>query len=209
VAQWYRQAPAKMMNKEIDWNSDDIRATLHTSTYTPNLDTHAYVNDLTNELSTANGYTAGGLTLGSITGPTYTAANSWGTSAAVSTAYAVNDVVRPSTGNGYLYRCVVAGTSGGSAPTWPTVIGQTVTDGTVTWACAGKGIVTISAGNAVWASPSTFGPFRYLVISDRTPGTAATQPLIGLVDFTTDKTAQGGAVTEQWSAQGILQVLMS
>lgn len=207
MAQFYRQALLKTMNKEVDWDSDDIRLTLHTSSYTPDLDAHDYVNDLSNELSTAGGYTAGGAALGPKT-LTYTAANSWATTAATSTAYTVDRVVRPSSGNGYLYRCVVAGTSGGSAPTWPTVIGQTVTDGTVTWEAAGRGIIAFDAADTVWSSPSTFGPWRYGVLSDRTPGTAATQPLIGLIDYGTDKTALGGAVTEQWSDQGILQLLV-
>ncbi len=41
----------------MDWLGGDIAATLHTSSYTPNQDTHDYFNDLTNQLSTANGYT--------------------------------------------------------------------------------------------------------------------------------------------------------
>lgn len=207
MAQWYRQAPLKTMNHEADWDSDTIALTLHTSSYTPDLDAHAYVSSLTNELGTANGYTAGGISLGSKT-LTYTAANSWATTAATSTAYTVDRIVRPSSGNGYLYRCAVAGTSGGSAPTWPTVIGQTVTDGGATWECSGRGIVVFDAADAVWSSPSTFGPWRYGVLSDRTPGSAAAQPLLGLIDYGSDKTAQGGAVTEQWSDQGILQVLI-
>lgn len=44
-----------------------VKVTLHTSTYTPNQDTHAVYADLTNELSTANGYTNGGGTLASVT----------------------------------------------------------------------------------------------------------------------------------------------
>jgi hypothetical protein len=206
--QWYRQAPAKAFNKEWDWDSDDLRVTLHTSSYTPNLDTHDYVDDLTNELGTADGYTAGGVTLGGPPTRAYTAANSWATQWATSTAYTVDLVVRPTTGNGFLYRVAVAGTSAASQPTWPTVIGQTVTDGGVTWECAGRGIIVLDAGDAVWSGTPTFGPFRYAVLSDRTPGPAATQPLIGLTDFTTDRTAQGGAVTVGFSDQGVLQVLI-
>ncbi len=59
--------------------------------------------------------------------------------AKVSTAYDIGDAVTPENaggtagGNGYWYQCMVAGTSGGIAPTWPTTIGVTVADGTVTW----------------------------------------------------------------------------
>ena len=50
------------------------------------------------------------------------------------TAYAIDAVVRPTTANGYQYQCAVAGTSHATTePTWPTSIGITVTDGTVTW----------------------------------------------------------------------------
>ena len=54
------------------------------------------------------------------------------------TAYALYTVVEPATRNNYRYRCTTAGTSGSSPPTWPTTVGQTVTDGTVTWTCASK-----------------------------------------------------------------------
>lgn len=200
MAQWYRNALAKMANKEADWDTDSLVVTLHTSTYTPNLDTHAYVSDLTNEVS-GTGYTTGGSAITS-RGITYTAANSWGTIAAVSTAYAVDWIVRPSAGNGYLYRCAVAGTSGGSAPTWPTVVGTTVTDGTVTWECVGKGVVALTGTLPVWASSTITA--RYGAISDRTSGTAATQPLLGLMDFGSDKVSSGGPFTLTASPQGLL-----
>jgi len=41
--------------------------------------------------------------------------------------------VRPSTPNGRHFVCTVAGTSGGSEPTWNTTLGATTTDGSVTW----------------------------------------------------------------------------
>ncbi|MGD0168684.1 MAG: prepilin-type N-terminal cleavage/methylation domain-containing protein [Smithella sp.] len=52
---------------------------------------------------------------------------------AVSTAYSLNQVVYPA--NGYQYICTVAGTSGTTQPLWPTTIGSTVPDGSVTWKC--------------------------------------------------------------------------
>jgi hypothetical protein len=60
-----------LWNKEIDYDSDTIAVTLHTSTYTPDQDAHDYFNDATNELGTASGYTAGGKNLASKT-VTYT-----------------------------------------------------------------------------------------------------------------------------------------
>lgn len=52
------------------------------------------------------------------------------------TAYAEDDVVRPtslSAFTGYTYICTTAGTSGATEPTWPTTEDGTVADGTVTW----------------------------------------------------------------------------
>lgn len=53
---------------------------------------------------------------------------------AATTAYPVSRVRMPTTPNGFRAICIVAGTTGGAEPTWPTVVGQTVVDGTVTWA---------------------------------------------------------------------------
>ena len=73
---------------------------------------------------------------------------------AASTAYAAvvagdagaGAVVRPSVYNGFYFEAAVAGTSGGSEPTWPVAVGSTVTDGGVTWtaidAWVKKGTVT-------------------------------------------------------------------
>ncbi len=58
----YGSVPAKLANKEIDWDTDTIKVALCTSTYTPNQDTHDYFNDITNEVS-GTGYTSGGATL--------------------------------------------------------------------------------------------------------------------------------------------------
>lgn len=52
---------------------------------------------------------------------------------ATTTAYTLGQRVQPATANGYMYECIVAGTSAGSAPVWPLVVGNTVVDGTVTW----------------------------------------------------------------------------
>jgi hypothetical protein len=204
---WYRQGLVKTMNKEVDWDSDDLRITHHTSSYALNADTHDYVDDLTNELATGGGYTAGGL---SVTGESlsYTAANSWSTQWAASTAYTADDVVRPTTGNGFLYRAVTTGSSGASQPTWPTTIGATVVDSGVTWSCVGRGIIVFDiTTDPSWPTFTATG-IRYSVLSDRTPGAAATQPLLGYTDWVTDQAGGGGSFTIQFSAQGVLQIFV-
>jgi len=53
---------------DLDLNGGGtFKLALVSSSYTPDLDNHDYFNDITNELSTANGYTAGGATLTSVT----------------------------------------------------------------------------------------------------------------------------------------------
>lgn len=47
-------------------------------------------------------------------------------------------IVFPTAGdNGYYYTCTTSGVSNITEPVWPTVIGNTVTDGSVVWTCSG------------------------------------------------------------------------
>jgi lambda family phage minor tail protein L len=57
------------------------------------------------------------------------------TSWAATTAYSVGAVRRATTlqASGLVFQCIDAGTSGSTQPAWPTDIGSTVIDGTVTW----------------------------------------------------------------------------
>jgi hypothetical protein len=52
---------------------------------------------------------------------------------AATTAYTVGQAVKPATANGYIYVCTTAGTSAAAAPTWSTVAGTAITDGSVGW----------------------------------------------------------------------------
>jgi hypothetical protein len=72
TAFWYGNAMVKALNKEIDWDTDNIKVALLTSAYVPNQDTHTYFSDVTNE-AVGTGYTAGGQGLASKT-ITYTGA---------------------------------------------------------------------------------------------------------------------------------------
>lgn len=52
-----------------------------------------------------------------------------------STAYSVGNIVRATAlqASGLVFRCITAGTSASTQPAWPTDIGSTIIDGTVTW----------------------------------------------------------------------------
>lgn len=52
-----------------------------------------------------------------------------------STVYALGDYVTPTTPNGYYYRCITAGTSDSTEPTWTTSPRDIIDDNTVQWMC--------------------------------------------------------------------------
>lgn len=169
------------MAGNIVWASHTLKLGLLTSSASPSLGTWVHWSDVTNE-TTGTGYSAGGVTVST---PTHviTAANSWGTAAATSTAYTAGQIVRPSSGNGFLYRCVTAGTSGGSAPSWPTTVGLDVTDGSAVWVNAGESITVYSTASASWSTATISA--QYGVLYDANSGTASTEPLIALINFGT------------------------
>lgn len=63
-----------VLRGEIAFQTDTFKATLHTSSFAPNKDTLEFYSAVTNELATAGGYTAGGVTL-SVSAPAYDSAN--------------------------------------------------------------------------------------------------------------------------------------
>lgn len=63
----YGNAIKAAFNKEIDFDSDTIKVMLLTSAYTPNQDTHDYLDDVVANEVTGTGYTAGGQALASKT----------------------------------------------------------------------------------------------------------------------------------------------
>lgn len=86
----------KHLDADVDFAADTIKVTLHTSTYSPNQATHEFFSSASNELSTANGYTAGGATLGSksvtvtsLTTAYKAAATTWTASGTLTARYAI------------------------------------------------------------------------------------------------------------------------
>ena len=93
---------------------------------------------------------------------------------AASTAYSVGAIVRASAvqASGLVFQCVVAGTSGSTAPAWATDIGSTFTDGTVTW----------KAISSVYEELATIAP----------------SAIIELFELTLDSSLHGSTDTYRW-----------
>lgn len=60
---WYGAGATHLADADIDWVADTIHVSLHTSSYTPDLDAHDFFNDASNELAASGNYTAGGQAL--------------------------------------------------------------------------------------------------------------------------------------------------
>lgn len=180
--------------------SNDIRAALVAGTYTP-ADTHDFWNDVVaNELATGGGYTANGLALASKAWA-YVAANSWSVTWSASASIKAGTIIRPTTGNGRIYRAQNTGTGGGTEPTWPTVYGDEVADGGVTWTCIGRGALAYTFTDPAWTGFT--GDFRYVVFYDRTPASDATRPVIGYVDMGAQSLV-GANLTIDGAGSGVL-----
>lgn len=59
----YNKAKESFGKGELAWGTDTFKVSLHTSSYTPNQDTHQFYSDLTNEISGSGTYSTGGMTL--------------------------------------------------------------------------------------------------------------------------------------------------
>lgn len=88
------------------------------------------------------------------------------------TGYNLGKKIQPTVGNGFVYQCTSAGTSGVSEPTWPTSpLGTTVSDGTCVWtliathhpnteiklALSSGGLSTATAGAALDVAATVLG----------------------------------------------------
>ncbi|WP_395704998.1 hypothetical protein [Rhodococcus ruber] len=79
--------------------------------------------------------------------------------------------------------------------------GATLASATVTYT-AGTNTLVLDAADTSWSNSTITA--RYAVIYDATPGTDATRPLIGYVDFGADVSTTAGTFTITWDAAGIV-----
>lgn len=160
----------------VRWGgTDGFKVALLSTSDIGNVGTHAHYSDLTGEVPAGNGYTTGGTAI-TVTAPTVTSANQWPAVWAPSVAYQAGTVIRPTSGNGYVYTAVTAGTSGATQPVWPTVVGQTVTDSGVLWSCTGESVIGVGGGTAQWQSATIAAAGA--VVYDSTSGV-----LVSAIDF--------------------------
>ncbi len=200
----YGKLGIALLNGLIDFTDHTIKVMLVSSSYTPDRTAHDYVDDVrAHEIAASGGYETGGqaLTNKSVTYVAAASAAAW----QAETAYEVGDIVRPTTPNGHCYRCIVAGTSGVTEPAdWPTVNGQNVTDGGVTWDEIGAGYVVVDADSVSW-NPSTITA-RYAIMYDDTPEGDANKPLIGYADPEEELKSKNSEWTLNWNDGGILRL---
>ena len=71
-----------------------------------------------------------------------------------STDYTTDHWVYPSTGGAYVYKCVQAGTSGGSEPTWGTTIDGDTTDSGCKWRCYKYDILFSGSAESGFTAPT-------------------------------------------------------
>ncbi len=138
-------------NKEVDFLADDIAVILtDTTPYVPNQDTHDFGNDITNEVTEANGYLAG------LDGSGELLATKTNTTTANVVDFSADDSVWTATGAGFSSRiAVVVDVQTASGPTDPLIFwinfGQTETasgGGTFTIAWNGGSLSTLTPADA-------------------------------------------------------------
>lgn len=204
IVRGYAYGARNLAAGDIDWDTHTIKAALVTSSYSPAQSHQFYSTSVGASEASGSGYTVGGLALGTKASAVIEANSA--TARAASTVYQVGDVVRPATGNGRIYKCVVAGTSGSGLPTYTTVGGREVTDGTVVWVEAGVAYVRFTCATLTWSSVTITA--RYLVLyRDATAGSL--DFLLGYGDFGQDESASAGTFTVTFPTDGIFRQLIA
>jgi hypothetical protein len=153
-----------------------------TSSYTPNLAVDNVWSDISTNEASGSGYTAGGQALTSVSvgilgyqGFAPRQGN---------TAYSLDQTIAFGL---YIYVCVGTGTTAIATPSsFPTAQGQTITDGTVIWACLGTWVVYFQSATPSW-NPLSLTGVQYGVIYD----TTASDQLLVLINLGSSQTLTG------------------
>lgn len=87
-----------------------------------------------------------------------------------------------------------------------TATGITLTTKTIGYT-SGTNVIKLDADDVTWSSSTITA--RYAVIYDATPGTDATRPLLGYVDFGSNQSSSNGNFTITWDANGIFAITIA
>jgi hypothetical protein len=205
---WYATGLQNALKGLVDLDlASNLKAALILSAYPLDQDLDEFFNtDVEGDETSGTGYTAGGevVTTPAVSVVNDTAVSAW----AASNAYNIGDLVRPLAGaNGYVYRCVVAGTSGGSAPSWSLVIGDDTSDSGVTWDNVGTSFVKFDIADPGWGPGSTITARYMVVYVDGTPGSG--DYLVAWLDYGQDETSTNGDFDVIIPADGLAQIGIS
>ncbi|MBV9869135.1 MAG: hypothetical protein JO214_00690 [Frankiaceae bacterium] len=235
----FNAAFTSAFSKQISVPVDTFKLQLHTSAYTPNKGTHRFQSDLTNELPAGNGYTVGGNVISgmavnmintnavqtipaqaapfsitvSIGGVALTTASIAAGASNTTVQNAIAALGHVGVGNVTVtgagpYTVTFGGTLGAQAITLMVMATGT---GPVANTTPGVGTFYITGGNVSWPNSTFIAPnaARYGVIVDTTPGSAATNPILGIVDFVTDQSPTNGTLSVTWDPTGIVVVTVA
>lgn len=203
TSRFYPRAIVTAFKKEWSWQSDSIYAAILKFNYDYSVNDTYWSDILSHEINSGTvNYISGGkaITGRSVSG---VAANSWASVWTANTAYAAGAVIRPTSGNGHVYLAQNAGITDSTQPTWPTVVGQVVTDGTMVWNTCGSYVTALIADDPQWDN-ITFSAAGYLAIYSRTPATDATRPLIAVIDLGGSQSITAGTFKIDGPSTGIL-----
>jgi hypothetical protein len=211
---WFAQALLRIANGTIDLDNDSLKIAMIDNTYDAKANVDTLIlwdpdglgnNDPKASEVSGTGYTAGGNT---VSGVTVSLVDDGSTTAwASSTSYDVGDIVRPAAANGYVYRCISAGVSAGSAPSWPTTKGQDVTDNTVTWENLGTSFVKFDFTDPSWTPNTTITARTAIVYVDAVAGTS--DYVVAYIDFGQDESSTNGDFDIIVPADGLAQIATS
>lgn len=209
AAKMYGLFLKSLANKEIDLDTDTLKAMLCTSAYTPDQDTHQYKSSITNEVSTVATTLAASAASGATT-VSLTASIPVGTRIAIDTGGTpeYRDITAISGAGPYsatVAALSAAHSSGATVQASPgyTAGGQALTGVTVTYT-AGTNTLALDANDPAWAASAITA--RAIVFYDSSPATDATRPLIAYDDFGSDQISSNGTFTYQINAAGIATI---
>ncbi len=206
---WYAKGLQHALEGLVDLDqASNLKTALVVNSYPLDPDTDEFFDTQVDadEVAAGGGYTDGGedVTGAAVTVVNDAAADAW----AATTAYEIGDLVRPLAGaNGYVYRCVIAGTSNGSAPTWSLIIGEDTTDSGVSWDNIGTSFVKFDIDDPGWGPASTITARFMVVYVDGTPGSS--DYLVAYLDFGQDESSTSGDFDIIVPTDGLAQVGIS